>query len=184
MATKVKLFAVWYNFVYPFRLLRLYHVSPTFGQEVQMALAHGETDRLISPSDGDRELAETASRALTRAKKDALHVRLEDGSELELPKAVTAMLVSIMTEMAQGNAVTIIPIHAELTTQEAANLLNVSRPYLSKLLDSGKIQHHKVGTHRRVKFADLEAYRIAFGASRDSAQHELARQAQELGMGY
>jgi excisionase family DNA binding protein len=121
---------------------------------------------------------------LTRAKKEALHVRMEDGSELELPRAATAMLVSIMTEMAHGNAVTIYPVHAELTTQEAANLLNVSRPYLSKLLDSGKIPHHKVGTHRRVKFKDLESFRFAFNATRETAMQELARQAQELGMGY
>lgn len=149
-----------------------------------MTLTSEEIDRPVAPSVEDIELAEAASRVLTRAKKDALHIRLEDGSDLELPKAVTSMLVSIMTEMAHGNSVTIIPIHAELTTQEAANLLNVSRPYLSKLIDSGKIPHHKVGTHRRVRFTDLEAYRIAFRANRDTAQQELTRQAQELGMGY
>ncbi len=149
-----------------------------------MTTASEETDHPVAPSVEDIALAEAASRVLMRAKKDALHVKLEDGSELELPKAMTSLLIEIMTQMAHGNSVTIIPIHAELTTQEAANLLNVSRPFLSKLLDSGKIPHHKIGTHRRVKYTDLEDYRATFLKNRETAQKELATQAQALDMGY
>jgi excisionase family DNA binding protein len=86
--------------------------------------------------------------------------------------------------MSLGNTVTITAIHAELTTQEAADYLNVSRPYLIKLLETHQIPFHVVGTHRCVKFVDLEAFRKAAETRRQEAMEELASQAQELGMGY
>ena len=136
------------------------------------------------PDETDSELAATASRELARASKASVSVRLDDGTDLRLPKAVTPLLVHILTEMARGNAVTLIPIHAELTTQEAANLLNISRPYLNKILDRGEIKHHRVGTHRRIRFEDLEIFRCEREAARLAALDALAVQAQELGMGY
>lgn len=141
-------------------------------------------DAPVVPNEADSELAATASRELARAQKDAIRVCLEDGTELLLPKAVTPLLVHLLTEMSQGNAVTLIPVHAELSTQEAANLLNVSRPHLVKLLEAGEIPFHKAGTHRRIKFADLEIYRKRFEEQRQAALDELANQAQELDMGY
>lgn len=138
----------------------------------------------IVPTEQDSELASVASRALARSSKDTLTVRLESGEELLLPKAVTQLLSHLLTEMGQGNAVTMIPIHAELTTQEAADFLNVSRPYLVRLLKEQKIPHHMVGTHRRVRFADLMAYKAQFDEQRRSTMDELAAQSQSLGMGY
>jgi len=138
----------------------------------------------VVPSVQDSELASVASRALARSSKDTLTVHLENGEELILPKAVTQLLSHLLTEMGQGNAVTMIPIHAELTTQEAADLLNVSRPFLVKLLKEDQIPHHMVGTHRRVRFADLTAYKAQFEKRRRSAMDELAAQSQSLGMGY
>jgi excisionase family DNA binding protein len=136
------------------------------------------------PEGTDSELAATASRELARAAKASVTVRLDDGTELQLPKLVTPLLIKILTEMAQGNAVTLIPLHAELTTQEAANLLNVSRPFLNKMLDRGELNFHKVGTHRRIKFSDLEEYRQRREERRSAVMEALAEQAQELGMGY
>jgi excisionase family DNA binding protein len=138
----------------------------------------------VVPNETDSELAATASRALARAAKDSVRVRLDDETELTLPKSVTPLLLHLLTEMAQGNAVTLIPVHAELTTQEAANLLNVSRPHLVRLLETQKIPFHKAGTHRRIKFTDIEAYKSQFESARREALDELARQAQELRMGY
>lgn len=138
----------------------------------------------LVPNETDSELAATASRALARANKDAIRVRLDDGDELTLPKAVTPLLIHLLTEMAQGNSVTLIPVHAELSTQEVANLLNISRPHLVRLLEDNLIPHHKVGTHRRVKFSDVELYKQGFEAQRRAALDELAEQAQDLGMGY
>lgn len=139
---------------------------------------------VLVPDETDSELAAAASRELARASKASVSVRLEDGTDLQLPKAVTPLLIKILTEMAQGNAVTLIPLHAELTTQEAANLLNISRPHLNKLLERGDIEHHKVGSHRRIRFQDLENYRIVREKHRQESLSELARQAQEEGMGY
>jgi excisionase family DNA binding protein len=143
-------------------------------------------DRPILPTPDDTALAETASRHLSRAKHEGveLRVQVDGGPVLRLPKSISDLLYTMLTEMAQGNAVTLIPIHAELTTQEAADYLNVSRPYLIKLLEQGKIKFNMVGTHRRVRFSDLSEYRNAAEAERRRAMEELAVQAQELGMGY
>jgi excisionase family DNA binding protein len=138
----------------------------------------------IVPDESDSELAATASRELARASKASISVRMDDGTDLQLPKAVTPLLVRILTEMAQGNAVTLIPLHAELTTQEAANLLNISRPFLNKMLENGELPFHKVGTHRRVKFVDLEDFRVKREELRNKRMEELARIAQEEDMGY
>jgi len=138
----------------------------------------------VVPDESDSELAATASRELARTSKASITVRLEDGTDLVLPKLVTPLLIKILTEMGQGNAVTLIPLHAELTTQEAANLLNVSRPFLNKIIDRGELPCHKVGTHRRIKFIDLEDYRQKREQQRASDMEALAKQAQELGLGY
>jgi len=77
-----------------------------------------------------------------------------------------------------------VPSHAELTTQEAADLLNVSRPHLVKLLEEGVLPFHKTGKHRRVLFADLMCYREQREGASHAAMDELAKQAQELRLGY
>lgn len=143
------------------------------------------------PSEVEVSLAKESSRLLSlylSSKEESQSIRVIDhGGEHEavrVPTAAFRLLIDILSEMAQGNAVSMIPVHAELTTQEAADMLNVSRPHLIKLLDGGAIPFHKIGTHRRVCFQDLVNYKTKVDTERLKALEELTAQAQELNMGY
>ena len=140
------------------------------------------------PSEAEAGVAKETSRLLaSRAKKGApMRLRiLDDGAHqttVKLPAPAVGLLLRILEEMARGNAVTIIPVHAELTTQEAADMLNISRPSLIQLLDEGKIGYRRVGTHRRVRFEALMKYKRHVDAERRAALDELAAYDQELGI--
>jgi excisionase family DNA binding protein len=103
---------------------------------------------------------------------------------IQLPAGAVALLMNILEAMAAGRGVTIIPENAELTTVQAAEVLNVSRPFLIRLLEEGAIPHRKVGKHRRVRMEDVMAYKERIDRDREAILDELAAQAQELDMGY
>ncbi len=140
------------------------------------------------PSEAEAVLAKETSRLLaSRLHKGApMQLQILDGdslgSTLKLPASAVGLLVRILEEMARGNAVTLIPVHAELTTQEAADMLNISRPSLIQLLDEGKIEFRRVGTHRRVRFEALMNYKRRADAERLAVLEELAAYDQELGI--
>ena len=143
----------------------------------------------VMPAAQDVVQAQEAARALARfvAEAPKAQLSIEDPSRrihAVLPGAAVQLLQAILREMSQGHAMTLIPVHAELTTQQAADLLNVSRPYLVSLLESGAIPHRKVGTRRRVLFEHLMNYKKIEDAKRLESLNELTRQAQELGLGY
>ena len=96
-----------------------------------------------------------------------------------LPMPAVRLLAEILSQMAQGNAVTLIPIHAELTTQQAADLLNVSRPFLIKLLEQQRLPFRKVGKHRRVRFSDVLGFKQHSDEQRRAALQRLAAEGQE-----
>jgi excisionase family DNA binding protein len=103
---------------------------------------------------------------------------------LSLPRSFTSLMIEVLTEVAQGRAVSIDTEEEELTTSEAAELLNVSRPHLVKLLEEGEIPFHKVGTHRRVYREDVLEYKARQREEAEEAMQNLTDQAQELGLGY
>ncbi len=107
-----------------------------------------------------------------------------DAESVTIPAAAFRLLMDILNQMAQGNAVTIMPVHAELTTQQAAEILNVSRPFVIKLIEDKALPCKMVGTHRRILFSDLMEYKRKIDAERLKVLEDLAGQAQQLGMGY
>ena len=140
------------------------------------------------PSEAEAGVAKETSRLLaSRLKKGAamqLRILDDDGAKatVNLPAPAVGLLLRILEEMARGNAVTIIPVHAELTTQEAADMLNMSRPSLIQLLEEGKIEYRRVGTHRRVRFEALMKYKRHADEERRAVLDELAAYDQELGL--
>ena len=151
-----------------------------------VSASHYELPPLL-PTEQDAALARTSSRLLAACIGHGATARLRviDGQdEIEVPVAALRMLVDILANMAEGNAISLVPIHAELTTQQAADFLGVSRPHLVGLVDKGEIPHHKVGTHRRIFFRDLLEYRKERMGQSKATLDALAEQAQKLGMGY
>lgn len=145
--------------------------------------------RQMPPSAQDAALARVSGQVLSRFanQKRSLMLRVRDAEQdrpLELPAGAVAMLMDILEAMAAGRGVTIIPENAELTTVQAAELLNVSRPFLIKLLDDGVIPHRKVGKHRRIRMEDVMAYKLDIDRKREAVLDQLSREAQEQGMGY
>jgi excisionase family DNA binding protein len=158
-----------------------------------MTTTLGELPGTVTPSPADTKLAQESSRKLAKLlgakKRKGLRLLIRSDNEAEetvaVPLSAFRLLADILTQMARGNGVTLIPVRAELTTQQAADLLNVSRPYLIDLMEKGVIPHRKVGTHRRVLFHDLMAYKRKTDAARLKALDELWALDQEVGgMGY
>ena len=149
------------------------------------------TNDATSPSMRDVALAKESGRKLATVagrKHRKLEVRLGPkggtGEFIKLPGAAITLLQTILTEMGNGNAIALVPIRAQLTTQQAAEMLGVSRPFIVKEIKAGKLKHQMTGTHRRIQYSDLMEYRAKMRSQQDVAMDELVKQAQELGMGY
>lgn len=142
----------------------------------------------------DAALAQAAQRCLmaaldhSRAETIRLiaHGEGEDEAEavVELPPKVLRFIADLLGVMAQRQPVTVVPQKLELSTQEVANMLNVSRPYVVKEIEAGHLPCRKVGRHRRVLYEDMIAYQQKSRSESDTALQELADQAQALGLGY
>lgn len=154
-----------------------------------MSMQSADLIEPVAPTDAEVILARESARQLApQLAKANGSVRLHvidsggDGAVVAVPTAAFRLLVSILANMASGNAIRIIPHQAELTTQEAAELLNVSRPYLVRMLDEGLIPFHRVGTHRRVLFKDVVAYKNEHRRVRKATLKQLSELDQELGL--
>jgi excisionase family DNA binding protein len=137
----------------------------------------------VSAADAERSLRRIASYRATAADNDLVEIGPEIGPDdkLVLPHPVFDMLVGILEATAAGRGVQVMPFNAELTTQQAAEALNVSRPYLIGLLESGEIEYRLVGRHRRVRFDKLMEYKAKDDATRRAVADDLSSLGQELG---
>jgi excisionase family DNA binding protein len=144
---------------------------------------------VIRPGEADAELASRAARRIrdyltAHPGTDPVTLRgeLAGDDALVVPRDAAVMLAQILALLASGQGVQIIPDATELTTQQAADFLNVSRPYLIGLLEAGEIPFRMVGTHRRVRFEDLREYRRRDDLTRRKAADGLSELSQELGL--
>lgn len=149
------------------------------------ALAH----RQPPPTAQEAALARRSGQNLSRfvAKGRPLTLRVTDAEQeqpIELPAGAVRMLMDILEAMAAGRGVTIIPENAELTTVQAADILNVSRPFLIGLLEGKAIPYRKVGAHRRIRMEDVMAYKARIDAERERVLDQLVADAQADDMGY
>ena len=137
------------------------------------------------PSPLEAQLARESSRLLSavQLKEGSINVALE-GVGVKIPLAAARVLLKALAEIGRGHAVTTVSLDEELSTQEAADLLNVSRPFVTKLLNQKLIPGRKVGTHHRLLARDVLAFKRSSQAESSAALDELTAQAQELGMGY
>jgi excisionase family DNA binding protein len=135
------------------------------------------------PTEKEALLAREALKAL-----EAKGVRLQvsaagrEVTALDLPPAAVRLLLQMLKEMGAGNAVTLVPIEAEVTTQQAAELLNVSRPYVVGLIEKGELPVRMVGNQRRLPLKEVLGYKAAQHAKRLDALGELSALDQELGL--
>jgi excisionase family DNA binding protein len=137
------------------------------------------------PTEKEARLARDGSRRLAAMidVKASPNVSISGGAEaIELPASAARLLVELLAQMGQGNAVQVVPVHAELTTQQAADFLNVSRPYLIERLEAGELPFRKVGKHRRVRFEDVLRYKKRTDYESNRAMTELTALSQELGL--
>ena len=143
-----------------------------------LSTSHNRLDPSLIPAE---QLAEMAK---AFAKPDHVALIDEHGNRTDIPEALFDHFARIVRLMSERRAIVLVPEDETFTTQAAANYLGVSRQHLVGLLEANEIPHHKVGTHRRIRLADLMAYKHAIDQQRSAALDELAAQAQELGMGY
>lgn len=147
------------------------------------------TAKRVEPGEIDAEIAERAMRRIRdylarHPDQDVLSIGGETGpdSALVVPRAVMDLFTYILAEAASGRGVTIMPAEAELTTGQAAELLNVSRPYVVRLLEEGAIPFRMVGTHRRVRFSDVQQYARQSEEETRAAVDEMGQLGQDLGI--
>jgi excisionase family DNA binding protein len=140
---------------------------------------------LVRPRDAEqpsiRELRKQLA-ARPEGKPAGAVLRAPDGMEIQLPESVFHVLRLVVEAMASGDAVSVVPVHAELTTQQAAELLNVSRPHFVKLLEGGEIKFRKVGSHRKVRLDDLLAYKDQRHREQEALLSKMANEGQETGL--
>ena len=128
---------------------------------------------------------QAVSKRIKSSQKNGVKIKIQESGEfLTIPKNALTVLTAIIQNMAEGKTISIVPSDSELSTQQAADLINVSRPHLIKLLESKQIPFKKVGSHRRVLLMDIMEYQDQLTKQREDQLAFLSNQAQDLNLGY
>jgi excisionase family DNA binding protein len=138
-----------------------------------------QEETVLPPRDAE---ALTAIEAILDAKHESLSLVTVDGNEVVLPEELRSVLTRVVTSMRRGQAITLAPHAMRLTTQQAADLLGVSRPTLIKLLENGKIPYETPNRHRRIRLIDLLNFQATRRSERRQAVKDLSQEAQDLGI--
>jgi excisionase family DNA binding protein len=147
---------------------------------------------LHTPSENEQKEAKLAHDTLEGAfkyleKEEGSHrvvLSVDEGVQVSVPESALKFLLKYLYSLSEGQAVSILPVESEMSTQQVADILNVSRPHLVKMLENDEIPYHRVGKHRRIKATDLMKYKEQRDNEREDLLDDLASQAQELDMGY
>jgi len=141
----------------------------------------------VVPNEAETQLAQKSTQYLANLvdNRSEYELQLVDTQEaITIPASAMQLFAHILAEMAKGNAVTFMPMRAELNIHQAAHVLNVSRPFLMQLLEDGDIPAAKIGTQYRIQYQHLMDYKQRIDTQRLEVLQELVDQAQELDMGY
>jgi excisionase family DNA binding protein len=151
----------------------------TTTKDASSDVVQGLKDRL--PTDAEIDSAAHAATAIAIAMEldDGLKISGQDGEAVKIAPAVGELIIELLGHVSAGNMVTLVPVSAMLTTQQAADMLNVSRPHLTKLLKRGEIDFEEVGKHRRVPLPALMRYREEKARKQEEAMRQLSRLGQE-----
>lgn len=136
----------------------------------------------VAATDAEQEALQRIDALLQERPASCASFISASGETIELPDTLYHVLRQAVQHLAQDRAVSIVPVENELTTQRAADLLNVSRPYLIQLLERGDIPYHRVGTHRRIGFSDLMTYKHRRDQERRAGLRKLTRMSQRMGL--
>jgi len=151
-----------------------------------------DKDRIIPPdlNETEAEMVKAAERlimaCLDHSRAATITIESDDGSfpSVQVPTQILRILGQTLGLMARNQPIMLVPEKQELSTVEAANFLNVSRPFLIKEIESGRLAHRMVGTHRRIRFSDLTSYATSMRIKQQEALDKMAKNARELGLGY
>lgn len=125
------------------------------------------------------------SQRIKSSRKKGISIKIQETGEFfTIPKKALTLLSAIIQNMAEGKTISIVPSNSEVSTQQAADMLNVSRPHLVKLLETNKIPFKKVGSHRRILLKDIMEYKDQLAKTREAQLDFLSKQAQDLNLGY
>ena len=143
------------------------------------------TSLYTPPHDGDQQEIETIKQLrnlIADTKNSQIQFTTSQGDSIPIPQKVTEVLRTVIDIMAQGKGISLVPVADEVTTTQAAEILNISRPYLMKLINNDQIPYHQVGTHKRILLKDLLEYKKSRDAKRQEGLQKLTELSQELGL--